>query len=85
MTRPMSEVLEIVLAKAELSSSILIGLDDCQRYGDITRIEHNCANKIIGKWMDETPNLVYETFQVKRQDMRQLIKNLKVAENVRII
>ncbi len=84
MTRPMSEVLGIILAKAELHSSILIGLDDAQRYNDITRIEFSCANKIIGKWLDSNPNLVYETFAVKKQDFKQLIKNCKVNENVSI-
>jgi len=82
MSRPLSEVLAQVLARAELSSSLLIGLDDARRYGDITSVEHDVANKRISKWLEANDHLPGETFAVRKEAFKQLISVVKLNEPV---
>jgi hypothetical protein len=83
MSRAVSDILGDVLARAELSSSILIGLDDAQRYGDITRVEHDVANKRISRWLEDNEELVYQTFAVKKEAFKQFIREVKANESMR--
>jgi hypothetical protein len=82
MSRPLSEVLALVLARAELSSSILIGLDDARRYGDITSVEHDVANKRISRWMGTHGDIGYQTFGVKKESFRELIREVTANESL---
>lgn len=82
MTRPLSEVLAQVLARAELSSSILIGLDDARRYGDITSVEHDVANKRIGKWLEANEGLGYYPFSTRQRAFKMFIEEVKKNEPV---
>jgi len=84
MSRPMSEVLGIILARAELVSSILIGLDDCLKYGDITRIEHTTANRMVGRWMSGNPTIVDAMFSAKKESFKSFIKGVKKNESLSI-
>jgi len=84
MSRPMSEVLGIILARGELVSSILIGLDDCLKYGDITRIEHTTANRMVGRWMAGNPTIVDATFGAKKESFKSFIKGVKKNESLSI-
>jgi len=83
MSRPISEVLHAVLARAELSSSILIGLDDACRYGDITRVEHDVANKRISRWMEDNEGIAMQPFSVKKESFKRLMKEVKENESLR--
>lgn len=74
MTRPMSEVLAIVLARGEMSSSILIGLEDSLKYGDITREEFMCANRMIGVWLHNNPSVLKKNFSGKKVIFNEFIK-----------
>jgi len=82
MSRPLSEVLHAVLARAELSSSILIGLDDACRYGDITRVEHDVANKRIISWMEDNVGIAMQPFHVKKKSFGQFIREVKENESL---
>lgn len=82
MARQMSEVLGIILARAELVSSILIGMDDCLKYGDITRIEHTTANRMVGRWMASNPTIVDLTFGAKKESFKSFIKGVRKNESL---
>lgn len=80
--RPMSEVLAIVLAHAETSSSLLIGLDSARRLGDLVEAEHHTANRRIGKWLQANEDMAFQTFGVKKAAFKQLIKEEKANESM---
>lgn len=82
MSRQLSEVLELVSARAELSSSILIGLDDARRYGDITAVEHDVANKRIGLWLQDNDGLGYYPFSTRQRAFKMLIEQVKKYESL---
>ena len=84
MSRPMSEVLSIVLARGELISSVLIGLDDCLKYGEITRVEHTTANRMIGRWMAAHPAIVDMPFSAKKESLKSFIRGVKKNESLSI-
>lgn len=85
MAVPMSEVLAVILARAETTSSIMNGLDDALRYGDINRIEHETAHAMIKRFLrDNGEELINQTFQVKRQAFKQFIKETKANESFRV-
>jgi len=80
----MSEVLSIVLAKGELTSSIIIGLEDSHKYGDITRVEFDTANRMIGKWLAVNPEMACTSFTNKKNSFKTFIKRTKENESMSV-
>jgi len=83
MTRPMSEVLRAIYCRLELCSSVLQASDDCQRYGDITRAEHACAEKIIAKWLEKQSDNTATNVTAKRISFKKLIQETAENESMR--
>lgn len=84
MSRPMSEVLRVIYCRLELCSSIYQSMDDCQRYGDITRLERNTADKMISKWLGAMtePSLMNAT--TKKTAFKKFIQQTVESERVLI-
>lgn len=80
MSRPMSEVLRVVYTRLELHSSIYGALDDCLRYGDITRTERTTADKMIARWLEKMSKNVLLNVTSKRQAFKKFIQTTQDAE-----
>jgi len=83
MARPMSEVLRAIYCRLELCSSVLQASDDCLRYGDITKSEHNCAEKMIAKWLEKQSDNIASNVTAKRISFKKFIQDTVENESLR--
>jgi len=81
--KAMSEVLTLILARSETTSSLLTGTQDAYRYGDITKEEEVCADRMIKDWVKKCDDSIFDNFQIKRQSFKQFIKECKANESMR--
>ncbi len=80
MSRPISEAMVKIYERLELCSSIYQALDDSLRYGDITRVERNCIDSIVSRWMGKMDKKVLMNATQKRIGFKKLIMNQRENE-----
>lgn len=83
MTRPMSEVLRVIYCRFELCSSVLQASDDCLRYGDIMKVEHAAAEKMIAKWLEKQSDNIASNVTAKRISFKKFIQDTVENESMR--
>ena len=85
MTRPLSDILQLIYDRAELCSSILQANDQCLQYRDITSGEHLLADKSIMRWLETLEgDIAEQPFSKRRTAFKGWIKKVKESENYAI-
>jgi len=79
----MSDVLRIIYCRLELCSSIYQSMDDCQRYGEITRLERQTADKMVSKWLGGMTEKALMNATTKKIAFKKFIQ--VTAESERVI
>lgn len=83
MARPMSTVLRVIYCRLELCSSIYQSMDECQKYGEITRLERMTADKMVSKWLGAMDEKALMNVTQKKIAFKKFIQ--ETAENERVI
>jgi len=84
MSRPISDAMLRVYERLELCSSIYQALDQSLQYGDINRIERECIDKIVSRWMGSMTEKALMNVTQKRLGFKKLIQRTKENEQLSV-
>lgn len=84
MNRPLSEALQHVYNRMELNGSVYISLDDACKYGEITKAEHHCCDRIVSRWIRTLGDVAKDNKSAKRIAFKRLIRDTKQNESLSI-